>query len=175
VVTSASTHLQEYPAMATHAELEQKFWKALKSDMTLMLGVDGLEDGHTRPMTAQLEHESRGPVWFFTATDNALVHQLDAPRRAVAAFAAKGHSLFASIGGVLSVDTDRAVVERLWNPFVAAWYEGKADPKLALLRLDPDQGEVWLNENNLLAGAKMLMGIDPKKDYRDQVGQVDLG
>ncbi len=104
--------------MATPAELEQKFWKALKSDMTLMLGVDGLEDGHTRPMTAQLEHEARGPIWFFTATDNALVRQLATPRRAVAAFAAKGHALFASIGGVLQVDTDRAVVERLWNPFV---------------------------------------------------------
>ncbi|KAF1684648.1 general stress protein [Pseudoxanthomonas broegbernensis] len=160
--------------MATPAELERKFWKTLKSDMTLMLGVDGLEDGHTRPMTAQLEHEEHGPLWFFASNDNALVRHAGTPRRAVAAFSAKGHSLFASIGGVLRVDTDRAVVERLWNPFVAAWYEGKDDPKLALLRLDPDRGEVWLNENNLLAGVKMLMGIDPKKDYRDKVAKVDL-
>jgi general stress protein 26 len=161
--------------MTSPADLEKKFWEALKSDMTLMLGVDGLEDGHTRPMTAQLEHEERGPIWFFTSIDNALVRQLDAPRRAVGAIAPQGHSLFASIGGQLVVDTDRAVVERLWNPFVAAWYEGKDDPKLALLRLDPDQGEVWLNENNLLAGVKMLMGIDPKKDYQDKVAKVDLG
>ena len=151
--------------MATHAELEQKFWKALRSDMTLMLGVDGLEAGHTRPMTAQLEHESRGPIWFFTATDNALVRQLDAPRRAVAAFAAKGHSLFASIGGVLSVDTDRAVVERLWNPFVAAWYErGKDDPKLVLMRFDADRAQIWENATTLFAGIKILLGADPKKD-----------
>ncbi|WP_298581609.1 pyridoxamine 5'-phosphate oxidase family protein [uncultured Luteimonas sp.] len=161
--------------MSDPAELEKKLWKALKSDMTLMLGVDGLEDGHTRPMTAQFEHEERGPIWFFTSTDNALVRHVAAPRRAVAAFAAKDHALFASIGGSLVVDTDRAVVERLWNPFVAAWYTGKDDPKLALLRLDPDQGEVWLNENNLLAGVKMLMGIDPKKDYQDKVAKVDLG
>ncbi|GAB3510070.1 pyridoxamine 5'-phosphate oxidase family protein [Pseudoxanthomonas daejeonensis] len=160
--------------MTDNAELEKKFWKTLKSDMTVMLGVDGLEGGHTRPMTAQLEHDERGPIWFFTSTDNALVRQLSTPQRATAAFAGKGHHLFASIGGMLVVDTDRAVVERLWNPFVAAWYEGKDDPKLALLRLDPDQGEVWLNENNLLAGVKMLMGIDPKKDYEDKVGKVDL-
>ena len=160
--------------MSDNAELERKFWKALKSDMTVMLGVDGLEDGHTRPMTAQLEHEGHGPIWFFTSIDNVLVQQLAAPRRATAAFVAKDHDLFASIGGQLVGDTDRAVVERLWNPFVAAWYEGKDDPKLALLRLDPDQGEVWLNENSLLAGVKMLMGIDPKKDYKDKVAQVDL-
>ncbi|MGJ4730000.1 pyridoxamine 5'-phosphate oxidase family protein [Luteimonas sp. SDU101] len=161
--------------MSDPAELEQKFWKALKSDMTVMLGVDGHEDGHTRPMTAQMEEEGHGPIWFFTSVDNALVQHVGAPCRAVAAFAAKNHSLFASIGGSLQVDTDRAVVERLWNPFVAAWYTGKDDPKLALLRLDPDQGEVWLNENNLLAGVMMLMGIDPKKDYQDKVAKVDLG
>ena len=161
--------------MSNPAELEQKFWKALKSDMTVMLGVDGHEDGHTRPMTAQLEHEARGPVWFFTSTDNALVRHLATPARATAAFADKGHHLFASIAGYLQVDTDRATIERLWNPFIAAWYEGKHDPKIALLRLDPDHGEVWLNENNLLAGVKMLLGIDPKKDYEDKVAKVDLG
>ncbi|WP_374012953.1 pyridoxamine 5'-phosphate oxidase family protein [Pseudoxanthomonas koreensis] len=161
--------------MSDPRELESKFWKALKSDMTVMLGVDGLEDGHTRPMTAQLEHDARGPVWFFTSIDNALVQRLDTPRRAVAAFAAKDHALFASIGGQLAVDTDPAVVERLWNPFVAAWYTGKDDPKLALLRLDPDEGEVWLNEHSLLAGVKMLLGVDPKKDYKDKVAKVDLG
>lgn len=62
--------------MATPQELEQKFWKALRSDMTLMLGLDGIEDGHARPMTAQLERDDRGPIWFFTATDNTIVQKL---------------------------------------------------------------------------------------------------
>ena len=70
--------------MATPRELEQKFWKALKSDMTLMLGLDGVEDGHARPMTAQIEGE-HGPIWFFTARDNALVQKLSRGDRAIAA------------------------------------------------------------------------------------------
>ena len=162
--------------MATPAELEQKFWKALKSDMTLMLGVDGLEDGHTRPMTAQLEHEERGPIWFFTSTDNGLVRQLDAPRRAVAAFAAKGHSLFASIGGQLVVDTDRAVVERLWNPFVAAWYEGKDDPKLVLLRFDIEDAKIWLSDVTgfLKPVVNKLLGRKPEAGMKDKVAEVTL-
>lgn len=162
--------------MATPAELEQKFWKALQSDMTMMLGIAGGEDGHTRPMTAQLDGENRGPIWFFTATDNALVQQLgSSSKRATATFVAKGHDLFAAVQGDLCVYTDRAVVDRLWNRFVAAWYEGgKDDPKLALLRLDADRGEVWLNGSSLVAGAKLLMGIDPKQDYKGKVAQVDL-
>jgi len=87
----------------TPQELAQKFWKALKSDMTLMLGLDGVEDGHARPMTAQLEHDDRGPIWFFTAKDHAIVQKLPQGNRAIATFASKGHDLFATIHGRLSV------------------------------------------------------------------------
>ena len=159
--------------MDTPEKLEQKFWKALKSDRTLMLGVDGVEDGHSRPMTAQVEGE-RGPIWFFTGKPNAVVDHLSQNRRAIAAFSAKDHSLFASISGNLAIDNDRAVIDRLWNPFIAAWFDGKDDPKLVLLRFDAEQAEVWLNENSLLAGVKMLLGVDPKQDYADKNAEVDL-
>ena len=35
--------------MPTPNELKDKFWKALKSDMTMMIGLDGIEDGHAGP------------------------------------------------------------------------------------------------------------------------------
>ena len=160
--------------MTDPRELEEKFWKALESDRTVMLGLDGQEDGHARPMTAQAE-ERRSPIWFFTSADNVLVQELgEDSGRAIAGFASKGHDLFASIRGSLRVDTDRAVVERLWNPFVGAWYEGKDDPKLRLLRLDAEDAEVWADASSLLAGVKMLFGSDPKKDFQDKVGQVNL-
>lgn len=160
--------------MTDSHELEEKFWKALESDRTVMLGLDGQEDGHARPMTG-LAEARRSPIWFFTSSDNMLVKQLGSGSgRASAGFASKGHDLFASIRGNLRVDTDRAVVERLWNPFVGAWYEGKDDPKLRLLRLDAEDAEVWMDANSMVAGVKMLLGIDPKKDYKDKVGEVDL-
>lgn len=162
--------------MPTPQELEAKFWKSLGKDMTMMLGLDGAEDGHTRPMTAQFE-EDKSPIWFFTSKDNALVEALGSGgrNRAIATFVSKSHDLFATVHGALSVDTDRAVVDRLWSPFAAAWYEGgKDDPKLALLRLDAERAELWENGNSLMAGAKMLMGIDPKKDYQKKVAEVSL-
>lgn len=79
------------------------------------------------------------------------------------------------MNGTLHVDTDRAVVERLWNPFVAAWFEdGKDDPKLCLLRFDADKAEIWLGDSSLLAGIRMLFGADPKKEYKDKVAEVSL-
>lgn len=160
--------------MASERELEEKLWSAVKSDRTMMLGVQGMEDGEARPMTAQLDGE-RGPIWFFTARDNSLVTTLIRSRRAYATFASKGHDLFATVHGTLSIDNDPAMIDKLWNRFVAAWYEGgKTDPKLALLRFDPEHAEVWLDASSIVAGIKMLLGVDPKKDYRDKMGEVDL-
>lgn len=160
--------------MPTPAELEAKFWKALKSDMTLMLGLDGVEDGHARPMTAQFE-ENRSPIWFFASTENALVQKLPMGDRAIATFVSKGHDIWATIHGSLKLDNDRATIDRLWNPYAAAWYEhGKDDPKLALLRLDAEKAEIWEDGSSIVAGVKSLLGIDPKQDYKDKVAEVSL-
>ena len=156
-------------------ELEQKFWKALHSDRTLMLGLDGVERGHSRPMTAQVEEGGRGPIWFFTSRDNALVQRLSEGSHAIAAFSSKSHDLFASIRGTLHVSNDRDAIDQLWNAFVAPWYEGgKDDPKLVLLRLDASEVEVWLNASNLVAGVKMMLGIDPKDEYKENVATIPL-
>lgn len=159
--------------MPTPQELKAKFWRALASDRTMMLGLDGVEDGHTRPMTGQAE-DDRSPIWFFTSVDNGIVKTLGSGRRAIANFTSKGHDLFATLHGTITLDTDPVVIDRLWNPFVAAWYEGKDDPKLALLRLDAEEAEIWLDGSSLLAGIKMMLGVDPKKDYQDHVATVAL-
>jgi len=72
------------------------------------------------------------------------------------------------------VDTDPAVIERLWNPFVAAWFEGKDDPKLALLRLDPESAKIWLNATPLGAAIEWLLRRDPKESYEEKVAEVTL-
>ena len=160
--------------MPTPQELETKFWKALKSDRTMMLGLLHLEDGHARPMTAQLLGE-RGPIWFFTSVDHTLTQNLAQGSRAIATFTSTDHDVFASLHGTLSRDQDAATIDRLWNRFVAAWFEGgRQDPKLALLRLDPERAEIWEDASSFVAGLKMLIGLDPKEDYKDKVAEVTL-
>ena len=160
--------------MPTPQELEAKFWKALKSDMTMMLGLDGVEDGHARPMTAQVEGD-RPPIWFFTSRDNEIVKKLSAGNRAIATFASKDHGLFATVHGRLVAQNDRAVIDRLWNTHVAAWYEGgRDDPKLVLLRLDAERAQIWENATTLFAGIKLLLGADPKEEYKEKVAKVKL-
>jgi general stress protein 26 len=161
--------------MPSDAEIEKKFWKAFESDRTMMLGLDGVEGAHPRPMTAQFDH-ARGPIWFFTSKETDLVRHLGEGQHAVGCFAAKGHDLFATLHGALSIDNNRATIERFWNRFVAAWFRGGMDdPKLALLRFEPEGAEIWLDDSSFLAGIKLLLGADPKEEYKDKVAKVSLG
>lgn len=158
--------------MTTKSELTEKFWDALSRDRTAMLGCTGV---YPRPMTALVEH-GRGPIWFFTARENDIAEATSRKaRQGLLVFASKDHALFATVGGTVRQDNDPAVIDRLWNPFVAAWYTGKDDPKLRLLRFEPGVAELWQNASSLLAGIKMLVGVDPKKEYRDDVAKVRLG
>lgn len=167
--------------MSTDTEIRAKFWKALKSDMTMFLGLAQGEDGHARPMTAQLDEDLwdgdtyRGPIWFFTSTDSELYQRIGSGGRAMAHFVDKGHDVWATVHGTLSQSHDRATVDKLWNRFVAAWYEGgKDDPKLALIRLEPESAEIWTDASSVVAGIKMLLGINPQRDYENKVAQVAL-
>jgi general stress protein 26 len=162
--------------MPTPQELTDKLFDGLKSDMTMMLGLDGVEDGHARPMTVQLDGDDRKHIYFFSSTENAIVQKLGSSAgRSIATYTSKGHDVFATIHGNISKTNDRALIDRLWNKYVAAWYkEGKDDPKLALLCLTADSAEIWEDASSMLAGIKALIGIDPKTDYKDKVAEVKL-
>lgn len=158
--------------MASEAEvqekLEKKLWDELESSGFVMLGLQGVDESFTRPMTAQVDN---GQIYFFAARSEDLVKGLARTNRAIATFSSKGHDLFASINGTLTVDNDRAVIDRLWNPIIASWYkDGKDDPDLALVRFDTKKADVWeaaAGATLKAAALKMFFNIDPGKEHQD--------
>lgn len=160
--------------MADDAKIEARFWKDLKSSPVMMLGIAEARDGHGQPMTAMFE-DDHGPIWFFTASDTGLARSVSQSERAMAHFSSKGHDLFATLHGTLSLERDDAVIDRFWNSHIAQWYEGgRTDPKLRVLRLDAESATIWLNESNFTAGIQRLFGKDPKVAYKDKVAEVAL-
>lgn len=152
------------------ARLRNSFWEALEDSPFMMLGLQGVEDSRTRPMTAQVDNpdaEDGGTIYFFGAKSETLVQGIGSGHRAVATFASKDHKIFACLHGSLAIDNDRAVIERLWNPVVASWYrDGKDDPELALIRFDTESAEVWEAQagTTLKAAALRMLGRDPGRD-----------
>jgi len=164
--------------MADDRDIEDKFWTALKHSPFIMLGIEGARDGATQPMTAIFEDQDReaGVLWIFTAKDHDLTRAMGQSNRAIASYSAKGHDLFASLRGTLRIDNERATVDRLWSPIVAEWYEGKDDPKLALVRFDVDDAKIWLSdvEGFLKPAFNKLFGRKPEAGMKEKVAEVSL-
>ena len=156
--------------MSTEDEqrLEKKFWDELDSSPFMMLGLQGVDDALTRPMTAQIDG---GQIWFFAAKSEDLVKSMAQSKRAIATYASKGHDIFASVHGTLEIKNDREVIDRLWNPIIASWFkDGKDDPDLALLRFDAESADIWEADtgSTLKAAVIKMLGRDPGKQHQDE-------
>jgi general stress protein 26 len=74
------------------------------------------------------------------------------------------HNEYAALNGTAAVTSDRAEIERYWNPGASAFFDGKDDPNLAVLYFDVDGGEYWTAPSgrigSLIAMAKAALGGD---------------
>ena len=62
--------------MSNETEIRNRFWKELKNERTIMLGIDGEPGGGMQPMTALVEEEDGGPLWIFTSKETDLARAL---------------------------------------------------------------------------------------------------
>lgn len=126
----------------TDAQAEEKLWDSIDHHNTGMLGLIGQ---HHQPMTAFVEKET-GQIWFFTRKDTDMARDVGGGG-AKAMYVHQAPGLQACIEGRLTLQHDRARMDKYWNAVVAAWYpEGKDDPQLTMLCFDADDARVWLSD-----------------------------
>ena len=75
--------------------LTKAFWKAIDDSPFIMLGLEGVDDDQTRPMTAQVDvpndgdKNDGGQIYFFASKSDGVGQAMTGPARALATFAAK--------------------------------------------------------------------------------------
>jgi general stress protein 26 len=141
-------------------QLKRDLWKHMARSPFVMVGLEG---GHSEPLTAQLDEDQVDTLWFFVAKDNRLIRG----GAAMVQFVSKGHDYFACLAGTIAEVDDRAMIEKLWSRPVEAWFPGgKDDPKLALLRFDIKDAELWEADMSLLGKLKLLLGrkVEPREE-----------
>ena len=158
------------------AEAEKEFWKSLKESNTGLLGLD--QPGyHAQPMTAYREAET-GTIWFFTRDDTELAKDagVGGGQSAMFHYGSKDQNTWACIHGELSLHgQDRTIIDRYWNPVLAAWYpDGKEDRHLTILRFDADDGRVWVSKGGLIKFAFEIAKANLTKTIPDAGGVADV-
>jgi len=120
--------------------MRARLWRELSSLRTGMLGLADRET-HAQPMTAHFDRPD-GPVWFIARAESPLLASVRKGADAMFTYVARGHDMYACVGGRLTADPDRTVLDRYWTPEVARWFGDKN--AAALLRFEPRDGQAWI-------------------------------
>lgn len=135
-------------------KLKTDMWKKMAESPYLMVGpADG--STHSEPLAVQLDEDQVDTLFFFIGKDNRVAGK----DKLMVQFVSKGHDFFACLSGRGRINNDRALIDKLWNNQVEAWFPGgKEDPNLALLQVDVDSAELWETDMSITGKVKQLFG-----------------
>ena len=122
--------------------------KGIRMAMLTTVALDG--SLHSRPMATQ-EQDFDGDLWFFTDKHSVKVDELEANNRVNVAFVSPDDNRYVSITGKAKLVLDQAKIDELYSPAIKAWFpDGKDDPNISLIHVDPDVAEYWDSPNSKL-------------------------
>ena len=127
----------------TPDEIKTRLWAEIDKAHIGMLGLTGAGD-HMQPMAAFAD-KNQNAIWFYTRKTSDLARDTGEGHAAMLCLMAKDMEFQACVAGELAEDKDRTKIAEFWNANVAAWFpEGKDDPELTLLKLTPEDAQVWI-------------------------------
>ena len=134
-------------------------------------------DGDTlsaRPLTL-LEHDG-STLRFLVSRSAPWTADLTGGGPVGAAFADPGDNSYTSVNGHGTLDHDRALIERLWNPIAGVYFDGQDDPDIAVLEVVVTGGEWWDGPSSKVGQAiDMLVTKVTGRSPADEHGDVAPG
>ena len=118
----------------------------------------------SRPVTT-LEVDGADTLWFMVATDSSIAIEVKEEADVCLSYMSSDGSGYLSLRGHGAIVRDRARIESLWNAAYTVWFDGPADPNIALLCVTVREMEHWdapsTTTGRLFAFAKALATLDP--------------
>ncbi len=112
-----------------------------KYDTAILTTVSPDGSLHSRPMAVQKAQPDM-EIWFSAALDSTKVRDLEADPRVGLAFYESAGKGYVSVAGRVRLNRDRKRIEELWQPDWKLWFpNGKDDPEITLLVVEPKQAE----------------------------------
>ncbi|MET0341078.1 MAG: pyridoxamine 5'-phosphate oxidase family protein [Polyangiales bacterium] len=136
-----------------NATAEQKFFELLGGfENAVLVTHDRSGPLHGRPM-AIAETNDDGSIWFITRADAPKVDELQQDAHLLAVLQKERQWL--TVSGRGELHRDRARIHKVWKESFRAFFDGKDDPNIALIRLNPSEAEYW--DNRGTAGLKFAL------------------
>ena len=122
---------------------KEKIWNMIKKIKVGMLTTEIGSNLHARPMH-NVQSEYDGKLWFFTNLDSGPAFDINRKQKVGITYQDVSSEVYVSLTGDAKIIRDKTLIDKFWNPFVAAWFpKGKEDPNVALVEIHVSSGEHW--------------------------------
>jgi len=147
----------------TEHENREKLWELIKDVRFAMISHQTeTHEIHAQPMTmlnSERMDEDQN-VYFILKDTNDIVQAVEAGRNQLGlAFSKPSDDIYVSISAHGEISTDRALIDKLWNPWAENWFDGKDDPSVRVLVAKAVSAEYWnVIDNKVTHLLKVLKG-----------------
>jgi general stress protein 26 len=100
----------------------------------------------SRPMSLQ-ECGDDGTLWFLSSTASRKNRDIERDPRVMLTFSNDDKYEYLVVHGRATVHTDRATIDANWSSLANAWFDGKDDPRVSVLRVQPEHGHYWQTQS----------------------------
>ncbi|WP_223428882.1 pyridoxamine 5'-phosphate oxidase family protein [Tateyamaria pelophila] len=152
----------------TETEPRQQLFEKMDEIHAGMLGIEG-SGAHMRPMTHFIEPE-KNLLWFLTSRDTDLAQEVGQGGTAHFCLTGDEGRYYACLRGTITQSENAAKVDELWSPVVAAWFKGRDDADLLLLKFSLRDAEVWSATES-----KVQFGLEIAKANMNREKMPDIG
>ncbi|WP_312076721.1 pyridoxamine 5'-phosphate oxidase family protein [Chryseobacterium sp.] len=97
---------------------------------------------NSRPMGIQ-ETDDEGNLWFISSDTSNKNFEIKEDKRVQLYFMNNSDAEYLSIFGDAFIYKDRHTIEDKWSPMANAWFDGKDDPNVSIIRVQPKETYYW--------------------------------
>jgi general stress protein 26 len=163
-------------AAKSEKEKLEKLCKIVQSSHTAFM-VTRSRQGflHGRPMaTAKVEADCH-TLWFAADRNSPKIDELREDSHVCLGYSNASGSEWASVNGNASIVDDRTKIHELYSAPWNNWFDGPDDPKIILIKVDPQNGEYWDAGNKVVAMVKYAVGaITGHNQFEDDNEKVNI-
>lgn len=122
---------------------KETLWKLIKPIGTAMMASWNGEFAHARPMH-HVNDTFDGTLLYYTNVTSGKIDEISENPEVCVTYADPDSSTYVSLSGIADFTQDRALIEKYWSPFVAAWFpNGKDDPNIRIMKVHIYLAEYW--------------------------------
>jgi general stress protein 26 len=97
---------------------------------------------NARPMSLQ-ECDEEGNLWFISSKESNKNMEISEDNRVQLYFMNNNDYEYLSILGKAYIYDDKSTIEDKWSIFANAWFDGKNDPNVSIIRVTPEEAYYW--------------------------------